>query len=70
MVFLFTMLRQICWEFTLDLICSLSQEVEATIINGNGTEAGHIIVTTIGGRDGQRKQVEMHLNYCLFDLGV
>ncbi|KAM3317977.1 hypothetical protein ACQJBY_035616 [Aegilops geniculata] len=32
------------------------KEVEATIINGNGTEAGHIIVTTIGGRDGQRKQ--------------
>ncbi|KAM0840565.1 hypothetical protein ACQ4PT_059574 [Festuca glaucescens] len=32
------------------------KEVEATIINGNGTETGHIIVTTIGGKDGQRKQ--------------
>jgi serine/threonine protein kinase len=32
------------------------KEVEATVINGNGTETGHIIVTTIGGKDGQRKQ--------------
>lgn len=34
------------------------QEVEATVINGNGAETGHIIVTTIGGRGGQRKQVD------------
>lgn len=27
------------------------------MVNGNGTETGHIIVTTIGGRDGQPKQV-------------
>ncbi|PKA52699.1 Shaggy-related protein kinase gamma [Apostasia shenzhenica] len=32
------------------------KEVEATIIDGNGTETGHIIVTTIGGRNGQPKQ--------------
>ena len=32
-------------------------EVEATIINGKGTETGHIIVTTTGGKNGQPKQV-------------
>jgi len=31
--------------------------MEATIVNGNVTETGHIIVTTIGGRNGQPKQV-------------
>ena len=28
------------------------KEMEATIVNGNVTETGHIIVTTIGGRNG------------------
>ncbi|XP_039135901.1 shaggy-related protein kinase alpha-like [Dioscorea cayenensis subsp. rotundata] len=32
------------------------KEVVATVIDGNGTEAGHVIVTTIGGRNGQPKQ--------------
>ncbi|KAK1316595.1 Shaggy-related protein kinase alpha [Acorus calamus] len=32
------------------------KEMEATVVDGNGTETGHIIVTTIGGRDGQPKQ--------------
>ncbi|KAG6524753.1 shaggy-related protein kinase alpha-like [Zingiber officinale] len=32
------------------------KEVEATVIDGNETETGHIIVTTIGGRNGQPKQ--------------
>ncbi|XP_028791445.1 glycogen synthase kinase-3 homolog MsK-3 [Neltuma alba] len=32
------------------------KEMEATVIDGNGTEAGHIIVTTIGGKNGQPKQ--------------
>ncbi|XP_022748392.1 shaggy-related protein kinase alpha-like isoform X1 [Durio zibethinus] len=32
------------------------KEMEATIVDGNGTETGHIIVTTIGGRNGQPKQ--------------
>ncbi|KAJ6807990.1 shaggy-related protein kinase alpha [Iris pallida] len=32
------------------------KEVEETVVDGNGTEAGHIIVTTIGGRNGQPKQ--------------
>ncbi|XP_044481714.1 putative RNA polymerase II subunit B1 CTD phosphatase RPAP2 homolog isoform X2 [Mangifera indica] len=30
--------------------------MEATVVDGNGTETGHVIVTTIGGRNGQPKQ--------------
>lgn len=29
------------------------------MVDGNGTETGHIIVTTIGGRNGQPKQVDI-----------
>ncbi|KAK6937224.1 Protein kinase domain, partial [Dillenia turbinata] len=32
------------------------KEVETPVVDGNGTEAGHIIVTTIGGKNGQPKQ--------------
>ncbi|KAL2460683.1 Shaggy-related protein kinase alpha [Abeliophyllum distichum] len=32
------------------------KEMETAVVDGNGTETGHIIVTTIGGRNGQRKQ--------------
>ncbi|KAL0422128.1 UNVERIFIED_CONTAM: Shaggy-related protein kinase NtK-1 [Sesamum latifolium] len=32
------------------------KDIEATLVDGNGTETGHIIVTTIGGRNGQPKQ--------------
>ncbi|KAL2611581.1 hypothetical protein R1flu_023273 [Riccia fluitans] len=32
------------------------KEIEATVVDGNGTETGHIIATTIGGRNGQPKQ--------------
>lgn len=35
----------------------LVQDMEATIVNGNGTETGQIITTAIGGRDGQPKRV-------------
>ncbi|CAN1853246.1 Shaggy-related protein kinase epsilon [Linum perenne] len=41
--------------------------MEPTMVDGNGTEAGHIIVTTIGGRNGQPKQVnflESFLTMC------
>ncbi len=41
------------------LMVSVWQEMEATVVDGNGTETGHIIVTTIGGRNGQPKQVDM-----------
>ncbi|GFP79703.1 glycogen synthase kinase-3 homolog msk-1 [Phtheirospermum japonicum] len=30
--------------------------METSVVDGNGTETGHIIVTTIGGRNGQPKQ--------------
>ncbi|XP_068635880.1 shaggy-related protein kinase epsilon-like [Aristolochia californica] len=33
------------------------KDLEATVVSGNGTEAGQIIATTIGGCNGQRKQV-------------
>ncbi|CAN6453115.1 unnamed protein product [Victoria cruziana] len=32
------------------------KEMEATVVDGNGTETGHIIVTTIGGKNGQPKE--------------
>ncbi|XP_030451701.1 shaggy-related protein kinase alpha-like [Syzygium oleosum] len=32
------------------------KDMEAAIVDGNGAEAGHIIVTTIGGKNGQPKQ--------------
>ncbi|KAI3890262.1 hypothetical protein MKW92_046329 [Papaver armeniacum] len=35
---------------------SSNTEIEATVVDGTGTETGHIIVTTIGGRNGQPKQ--------------
>jgi len=31
--------------------------MEAAIVSGNGTETGQIIATTVGGRNGQPKQV-------------
>ncbi|CAN1320705.1 Shaggy-related protein kinase epsilon [Linum perenne] len=43
------------------------KEMEPTMVDGNGTETGHIIVTTIGGRNGQPKQVnflESFLTMC------
>lgn len=33
------------------------QGVETAMLKGNGTETGQIIATTIGGRNGQPKQV-------------
>ncbi|XP_068649484.1 shaggy-related protein kinase epsilon-like [Aristolochia californica] len=33
------------------------KDLEATVVSGNGTEAGQTIATTIGGRNGQQKQV-------------
>jgi hypothetical protein len=34
------------------------------VVDGNGTETGHIIATTIGGRNGQPKQVCFHCMLC------
>lgn len=42
--------------------------MDAAVVDGNGTETGHIIVTTIGGKNGQPKQVYngyIILNFCL-----
>lgn len=33
------------------------QDMGTVILSGNGTEAGQVITTTIGGRNGQPKQV-------------
>ncbi|OIT30632.1 shaggy-related protein kinase epsilon [Nicotiana attenuata] len=34
----------------------VEKEMETAVVDGNGTETGHIIVTTIGGKNGQPKQ--------------
>ncbi|KAJ6338643.1 hypothetical protein OIU76_008167 [Salix suchowensis] len=39
-----------------DMKISDDKEMEAAMVDGNGTETGHIIVTTIGGKNGQPKQ--------------
>jgi len=33
------------------------KEVEAVVVNGNGMEVGHTIVTSVGGRNSQPRQV-------------
>ncbi|MBA0610100.1 hypothetical protein Godav_010992 [Gossypium davidsonii] len=38
-----------------------SQDPEATVINGNGTETGQIISTTVGGQNGQPKQTMSYM---------
>ncbi|MFS7952793.1 putative protein-serine/threonine kinase [Helianthus anomalus] len=35
----------------------VEKEMEVTVVDGNGTETDHFIVTPIGGRNGQPKQV-------------
>lgn len=40
-----------------DVTLLLFQDSEPEIVHGVGTEAGHVIRTTIGGRNGQSKQV-------------
>lgn len=37
-------------------LCNL-QDSEPELVNGVGAEAGHVIRTTIGGRNGQSRQV-------------
>jgi hypothetical protein len=51
------MLSQLPFEFLLVENC-IFQEIEAAVVDGNGAETGHIIVTTIGGKNGQPKQVD------------
>lgn len=44
------------------------KDVAAATVSGNGTETGQIITTTIGGRDGQPKQVINYFSHycCIF----
>lgn len=41
----------------------LKQESEPDIIDGVGAETGHVIKTTIGGRNGQSKQVGQYFSF-------
>ncbi|KAH6817869.1 shaggy-like protein kinase 32 [Perilla frutescens var. frutescens] len=38
-----------------------NSDMEPTVVSGNGTEAGQIIVTSIGGRNGQPKQTMSYM---------
>ena len=38
------------------------QDSEPDVVDGAGAETGHVIRTTIGGRNGQSKQVERKIN--------
>lgn len=45
------------------------QDSEPDVVDGVGAETGHVIRTTIGGRNGQSKQVERIINLvCKFSM--
>lgn len=46
-----------------------NKEMEVTVVDGNGTETGHIIVTTIGGQNGQPKQTISYMAECVVGHG-
>ncbi|XP_020592250.1 shaggy-related protein kinase NtK-1-like [Phalaenopsis equestris] len=52
-----------------DLKIRDDKDVEVTVVDGNGTETGHIIVTTIGGRNGQPKQTISYMAECIVGNG-
>ena len=43
--------------------------IEPAIVDGMGAESGHIIATTIGGRNGQPKQVYLYCVHSERSLG-
>jgi len=45
------------YQFVVGFGLEITQDIEDIVVNGNGTEPGHIIVTSIDGRNGQAKQV-------------
>jgi len=47
----------LCLVLVLVFVLETMQGVEDIVVNGNGAEPGHIIVTSIDGRNGQAKQV-------------
>ncbi|KAL9272579.1 Shaggy-related protein [Drosera capensis] len=45
------------------------KDMEPPVVDGNGTEAGHIIVTTIGGHNGQPKETISYMAERVVDHG-
>ena len=45
------------------------QDIEPVIVDGMHAESGHIIATTIGGRNGQPKQVFLYCVHSENSLG-
>lgn len=39
-----------------------AQDLRPTLVDGNGAETGHVIVTTVAGSNGQSKQVLYYTN--------
>ena len=46
-----------CSTYCYSLLFNLLQDSEPDVIDGVGAETGHVIRTTIGGRNGQSRQV-------------
>ncbi|KAJ4827392.1 hypothetical protein Tsubulata_038688 [Turnera subulata] len=46
------------------------KDMEPAVVSGNGTETGQIIATTVGGKNGQPKQICRALNYLHHVVGV
>lgn len=46
-----------CSTYRYSLVFNLLQDSEPDVIDGVGAETGHVIRTTIGGRNGQSRQV-------------
>jgi len=51
-------------DFNCPCFCFL-QDSEPDIIDGVGAETGHVIRTSIGGRNGQSKQVKKMILGCM-----
>ena len=50
------------------MCCYELQEMSAAVIEGNDAVTGHIISTTIGGKNGEPKRVRTSLFYYFFFL--
>ena len=46
------------------------QEMSAPVMDGNGTVTGHIISTTIGGKNGEPKQVSLLIQLNFASVGM
>ncbi|KAF8376709.1 hypothetical protein HHK36_031626 [Tetracentron sinense] len=54
---------------SLDVAQQLNETMDANMVDGNGTEVGHIIVTTIGVRNGETKQTICYMGECVVGHG-